>query len=511
VPKPAALPPASGREWLDRAEDAWLAGEHDAAVAAWQSFEREVPESDWTPLDRARVLDGRGLTTRDNPEAAMDAWREALALYTELNEVIRAQRDRGRIGLTLCFQGQVEEGLATGEVPLRTLIDYDEPRRRGGWQDSLATMYTQAGRFDDALRELTALQQRTDIDTELRAKGALMQAGLLAQLGRMEEAEQIATMSLATANELNRSFAYQQRGRMRLALERPQEAVDDLTEAVALAAGTPGLETHVALTQVELARAYVQSGRPLEAAETGEETLRVLSGVPELADRLADVRGVLIDAYRALGELEPALAKVRELQEAAPADAHPAWLGMVRQDEGQLLERLDRDEEAVEVLLAAASYYAAAEQPIEQVQALRLAGQSARYTGDLARAVELIENGRVVLDSLPSADHQVIFQTAGIHWDLALIALQQGDPATAVQQATHAGEHYERGGYVDQRTNARLLIAEHGEASYAEELFPTLAVGSEAWYRGGWILVDRLRSQNREQEAAALEARLGAE
>ena len=135
---------------------------------------------------------------------------------------------------------------------------------------------------------------------------------------------------------------------------------------------------------------------------------------------------------------------------------------MTRQDEGLLLEQLDRDKEAVEVFLSAASQYDAAEQPIEQVQALRLAAQSARYTGDFARAGELIDSARPLLDALPSADQPVIFQTAGVHWDLALLALQQGDSATAVQHASQAADHYERGGYADQHLNARLLVAEHG-------------------------------------------------
>jgi tetratricopeptide (TPR) repeat protein len=258
-----------------------------------------------------------------------------------------------------------------------------------------------------------------------------------------------------------------------------------------------------------LARAYLLSGRPLEAAETGEEALPAFSDDPELAKALADVRGVLIDAYKALGELESALTKLRELQASAPADVHPAWLAMVRQDEGLLLEKLDRDEEAVEVFLSAASYCAAAEQPIDQVQALRLAAQSARYTGNFARAIELTERGRPILDALPSADQPVIFQTAGIHWDLAMIALHQGDSATAVLQATQAADHYERGGYEDQHLNARLLIAEHGtDEAYLEQLFPTLTPNTDPWYRAGWLLVDRLHAQGRAQEATTLESRL---
>ncbi|HEU4946015.1 MAG TPA: hypothetical protein VFT31_02570, partial [Kribbella sp.] len=508
VEEPEELPPTSGRGWLDRAEDAWQRTRPDEAIAAWQAFEQEVPESEWTALDRARVLDGRGLRAYEQPELALESWREALALYADLGEEVRLLRDRGRIGRLLCELGQVEEGLATAEEPLRRLVANDEPRRQGHWQYSLATVYAHAGRYDDAVRELHELRGRPEIEEELRAGAAMMQGDLLAQMGRFEEAEEAATAASGATGELARSFAYRQRGRIRLELDRPAEAADDLTEAVALMAGVPGLEVQVALARLELARAYLLTGRPLEAAETGEEALPVLGDDPGLAQPLADVRGLLIDAYRSLGELESALTKVRELQASAPADAHPAWLAMVRQDEGLLLEKLDRDEEAVELFLSAASQYAAAGQPIEQVQALRLAAQSARYTGDFARAVELIESARPLLTALPSADVPVIFQTAGVHWDLALIALQQGDADTAVQQASQAAEHYERGGYQDQHLNARLLIAEHGttDEKYLEQLFPTLTTGTEPWYRAGWLLVDRLRAQGRTTEATSLEA-----
>ena len=505
-----ARPEPTGRGWLNEAEDAWQRGHSEQAIMAWQVFEQEVPESEWTALDRARALDGRGLLATEKPDLTLESWREALALYADLGEEVRLLRDRGRIGRLLCQRGQVEEGLATSEEPLRRLIAEDEPRRQGHWQYSLATVYAHAGRYDDAVRELTELRGRPDLEEELRAGAAMMQGDLLAQLGRFTEAEEAATVASGAQSELVRSFAYRQRGRIRLELGRPAEAADDLTEAVALIAGVPGLEIQVALARLELARAYLLTRRPLEAAETGEEALPVLSSDPGLAQSLAGARGVLIGTYRSLGELESALTKVRELQASAPADAHPAWVAMIRQDEGLLLEKLDRDDEAVEVLLSAASQYAVAEEPIEQVQALRLAAQSARYTGDFARAVELIESARPILAALPSAEQSVIFQTAGVHWDLALIALHHGDSDTAVQQASQAADHYERGGYADQQINARLLIAEHGtpDEQSLERLFPTLTAGTEPWYRAGWLLVDRLKTQGRTQDAASLEERL---
>jgi cellulose synthase operon protein C len=333
---------------------------------------------------------------------------------------------------------------------------------------------------------------------------------MLAQLGRLDEAEAAATIGLGLPDDQQRSFTYRRRGWLRLRLERPAEAVEDLIEAVALAAGTPGLEAHVALTRVELARGYLMTGRPLEAAETGEEALPVLDGTPDLADQLADVRGLLIQAYRALGELESALTKVRELLAAAPPDAHPGWLGMVREDEGLLLQQLDRVEPAVDAFLAAASSYEAAEQHVDQVQAVRLAAQSARDLGDFDRAVELLERTRPVLDALPSADQLTLFQAAGLDWDLAWIALRRGETDAAVRHASQAAELYERGGYEDMHISARLLVAEHGttDETLVEQIFTALPSGHELWHRAGWLLVDRLNAQGRTQEATALEARL---
>ena len=504
-----AEPEPTGRGWLDRAEDAWQRYQRDEAVAAWKAFEREVPEADRTPLDRARLLDGQGLAAYEDPEAALEAWRQALSLYSELGEEVRLLRDRGRIARTLGYLGQVEEALATGEEPLRWLIANDEPGRRAGWQDSLATIYAQAGRFEDAVRELTEARERPDTDEQQKANSAILLSNLLMQLDRLDEAEAAATVGLAADDELPRSFAYRQRGRIRTMLERPAEAVDDLEEATALSASLPGNEIHNALCQVDLARAYLMSGRPLEAAETAEEASAAFDD-PELAGFLAEARAVLIDAYRGLGELDSALTHVRAQLAAAPADAYPHWLGSLRQDEGSLLERMDRDKEAVDAFLAAAEYFETAELPIEYVQALRLAGQSARYCGDFDLVSQLLDRARPALEPLPSHDQAVVFQQAGINWDLAMVALQKGEMTAAVQQATQAAEYYERGGFEGQLLNAKLLIAEHGttDDTLLRELFTSLPSGDDLWYRAGWLLVDRLRVMDRQEEAAALETRL---
>jgi hypothetical protein len=507
VEQPVELPPASGREWLDRAEEAWRNFQGADAAAAWEAFEREVPESERTPLDRARLLDGQGLAGADDPQVALTAWSESLALYDEIGDEVRKLRARARIGRMLCEQGQLEEGLATGEEPLRWLIANDEPDRRAAWRDSLGIVYAQAGRFTDAIQVLTEPGQ-AHTRPEHAASTAILLSNLLMQEERFEEADAALVVAFDSPHDTQRSFAHHLRGRTRLELERPAEAAEDLIEAVALATGVPGLEAHVAYSQLMLARSYLLTGRPLEAAESAEESLSVLTD-----DALADARGVLIDSYRMLGENESALTKVRELLTDVSPDAHPAWLGTLRQDEGILLEQLDRDDEAVDIFLIAAEYFGAAESPLQQVQAVRLAAQSARYTGDNARAAELVTSVGPILEALPSADQDVIFQTAGAHWDLALIHLQQGDTANAVAQADEAADLYERGGFEDQYLNAQLLLAEHGteDEKALEDLFNSLPANSDLWYRTGYLLVDRLRTTNKQDAATALETRLNSE
>jgi cellulose synthase operon protein C len=496
--------------WLDRAEAAWQNDDREGAIAAWRAFEESVPDAERTPLERARVLDARGLAAAtDEDGAPVEAWREALALYAELGEEIRLLRDRARIGMALCRQGEVDEGVASGEEPLRRLIENDEPPRQAHWHFCLAMMLAQAGRTDEALQELTALRRRPGTKPELLAHAANFQCHLLVQLGRLPEAEEAATAGLETADDLARSAAYRQRGWIRGALERPAEAVDDLEEAIALAAGTAEADLQVALCRMDLSKAYLAAGRSLESAETAEEALSHLMG-PDLVDPRLEVRRVLVDAYRELGELEPALAQVRKLLEEVPEDAHPRWLGFTRQDEGVLLERLDRDLEAVDVFLDAAAHFEQAELPIEHVQALRLAGQSARYAGELTRVEELLTRAQPVLDALPEHDERVLFQQAGVQWDRAVMALDQGETAAAVELADRAAAYYERGGHEGQALNARLLQAEHGalDETALRVIFDSLPIGDRQWHRAGWLLVDHLRALGREPEADSLESQL---
>jgi tetratricopeptide (TPR) repeat protein len=138
--------------------------------------------------------------------------------------------------------------------------------------------------------------------------------------------------------------------------------VRDLEEAVA-GFTQRGDGERAALARVDLAAAYLQAGRSLDAAETAEEALLLLAPAAptapapftgpaspatstEPAARLDVARRTLATALGALGEAERALAVLRELGDAG------ALL-----DAGELLSNQDDDREAAEAFAQAAELF----------------------------------------------------------------------------------------------------------------------------------------------------------
>lgn len=500
----------TGPALLDQAEEAWFHDNRDQSVASCEAFEAQVPAVERTPLQSARLLELRGLhLATEDAERAATAWREALEQYALLTEDLRLTRTRGRLGRLLCEQGRIDEGVATGEGPLRWLVEHDEPRRRSTWRFSLAVMLYTAGKHEEAMDQLAAVRADADSDQKLLMAAGFLHGDLLASHGRLEEGETATTEALGSEHLVQRAAAYRQRGQIRLALERPDEAADDLAEAVALAADA-GQPLHTALWKVDLAAAYLQSNRALESAETAEEALADLTD-PSVAPSTARARQILADAYSALNELDAALGQIRILVEGTNADDDLGWLAFLREEEGKLLERLDRDHEAVEVLEDAAALYLRAELPYEQVVALRRAGRSAMFVEDFDGARAFFGRARQALDVLPSDDPRTTFHDAGLWYNLAEVAIRTNDRPTAIAQMTRAADLYEQGGHDEQAIDAFLIQTEWGgdqDGGRLRLIRDRVPPRSDFWYRAGWLLVDLLRADGREKDANALEAEL---
>jgi tetratricopeptide (TPR) repeat protein len=142
-------------------------------------------------------------------------------------------------------------------------------------------------------------------------------------------------------------------------------AVRDLAEAVAGFTAL-GDDARAALARVDLCRAYLAAGRPLDAAETAEEALALLD--PADAASRAAVRRTHADALLELGELQAALTALRELGDpAATVEA------------AELLARCDDDREAADAYGEAADQYREAGDLPAAGRAMRLRAKCVYY------------------------------------------------------------------------------------------------------------------------------------
>jgi tetratricopeptide (TPR) repeat protein len=218
----------------------------------------------------------------------------------------------------------------------------------------------------------------------------------------------------------------------------------------------------LAKAQIEMAHRMHLDERNLEAAEIGELALAGLADerIAELAqsDSLRVLRNVLFAAYLELNEPSAALPQAEKVLADVPSDAGPDWLGMVLRKKGELLEQLNRDDEAKDTLVAAAAQYGLAGQLHEQVAVLRLAAQSARYIGQLDQAESLLGEARVVVDQLSADDLRSPTSDAVVHWELALVRDMQGRLPEAIELASVSAALYESVGQLESASNAREYV-----------------------------------------------------
>jgi tetratricopeptide (TPR) repeat protein len=234
------------------------------------------------------------------------------------------------------------------------------------------------------------------------------------------------------------------------------------------------------------------------------------SGAAEL---LPQARHVLATVYRDLGELNPALDLVRANLAEVPDD-RPDWAAPMLEEEGDLLDRLDRDAEAAAAYESAAAGYASADALLDQVRALRKAGRSARFAERPDDASRFVDAAEAALLPIPSAEPEVAFHTAGLDYDRAVLAQDAGRPREAAQLLARAAEAYDAMGADDNAADARLSQAGLLSPAEAEPVlrtvFDAVEPGSTLWYRAGYALADLLGGLGRLVEAAALEERLDA-
>ncbi|MEV6342096.1 tetratricopeptide repeat protein [Actinoplanes sp. NPDC051851] len=472
-PEPAPEIPsgASPAELIALAERHWEADRHEAARVTLAAV---APPDDAALAARYLTLLGRTLPDDDH-EGTIAAWERAIELFTEVGEVGRASVLAARIALEEAEEsedGAGEEGLA---VVLKDVAHQDEhgdaSDRASAWL-RVSTMYLMLGRVEEAneagdradeiageIGEARRLAYHAMIRARNRATAqrhedalaaarfawdfyrehgpAAVSASAAAVFGQISDdpAEVVTALgeTLAAGATGPALMARVRRGRALMQLERAEEAIDDLVEAVALCAEN-GLDEGGVFARQDLGQAYRAAGRPAEAAEVGEEALLGFErlGYPEPAN---DTRLQLAGAYRDLGDSGRALELYRELIERL-AD-NPAGRGQIGELAGQALYDLDRDSEAALTFRAAAEALRESGDPVGELRVLRRRLMALNYADEVPAAEELIAQvAAKYADLAPD-----LAAAPGVIWGRAIFAFETGNLLMRRDRYAEAVEH----------------------------------------------------------------------
>ncbi|MFI0485528.1 hypothetical protein [Actinomadura sp. 9N215] len=454
-------------------------------LAAWRRFDVVAETTEPTPLQRARRLDGKGVehAVEDEREAAAECWAETHRLFGELGDETRRHRALGRLG---AMHARMDDPRGLDEMAAAADHFTAHPTGEGDATGSLlrlATAYVEFDRPADALATLDRVDPGDDPDSAgelwfLRGQALLMSAdadGAVAALRRSAEAarasgdpEDVAAPALLLARTLARqesgpddevialideglgalsgpspmrAAAHSERGLALLALDRPADAVADLAEAIACWTAE-GLQEQAIHLRVDLAAAYLSTGRHLEAAETAEEALPSLTAPDGRANDGRDAerrcRLILAHAQKEMGEEDAAASFTSLAQDAANDGRHDAVAHFLN-EAADVLTNLDMDGQAADRYAEAAEAYEKAGDPYGVVRTRRRRAMCLLWTGDADHAVTVADTARAALAGLPPDNEPArVWETALVSYDQARILAQVGRLPEAAAHASAA-------------------------------------------------------------------------
>ncbi|WP_203706363.1 hypothetical protein, partial [Asanoa iriomotensis] len=505
-PVPADPVPATDGpdELLDLADAAFRERREEAAFAAWAAFDDRYGAAELTDLQRARRADGAGSRAADDEDhaGAEAAWQLADRLYAAAGDEVRRQVVRGRLGMGLLRQGRVDAGRALIEESTAHLVAHAGPDRLARAYLRLAYAEAAGGLLPESVATGRTAEQHADAagDPSVRGQILALRAQTLGRLGEVAEAEAAAAASReqfrpagppdelahacllhgVTLRQLGRfdealaAFdegvevpcgAAMRRlvGRQRAGLlansARAAEAIAPLVEEIAaLTAG--GDRDAVPQTRYELAIAYLNAGRALDAAEVAEEALAAFEAAAD--EQALAVRDLLVAVYEELAEHESVIAQLSAMIDAIAGRDEPEALARATERLAETLDRLDRDATAATRFAEAAAAWSAAGRPIDGLRAARRHATSLLWAGQPEAALAALAEADAAAVLLPDEPHAV-WERSMLDYDAArlLDRTQRSDRADeAIARAARAGDGFRSLGAGAQVGFAGLL---HGD------------------------------------------------
>ncbi|WP_127505191.1 tetratricopeptide repeat protein [Actinoplanes solisilvae] len=496
-PTPEIPAEAGAAELLDLGHQHWRADRDAALAAIIEALDARFPRLD-DPLLEARREQLIGNRAQDSDEESLhDHWSRAIELFEAAGATGPASALRARLAMAARYAGGDFD-----EQPIRADVTLQEEHggafeRANAWA-RLSIMHLMEGRPDEANEagdRADAYAEQTG-DPRMIAMHALLRARSRMAAHRHDEAVTAARQAweffsqhgparrvaeagtiyghtvddpavqvevfgavIATGETDNALPVRVGRGNALLRLGRPDEAIPDLVEAVALCAEA-GLDVGGAHARSDLANAFRLAGRPVEGAEVAEEALALFEKLDD--DESADnTRYLLAGLYQAIGDKNGALSLYHDLIERL-AD-NPAGRGQIAEDAAGLLFDLDRDAEAAETFLAAASAMRQADDLIGELRALRRAVSALHYADQPERGEEVVRQVGEKYDALPAelaAEPNAVFQRSMAFYEAGNLLMSRGRFADAVPLLLGVPERLAAIGADEQATRVEGMLAE---------------------------------------------------
>jgi tetratricopeptide (TPR) repeat protein len=546
---------------LDRAEKHYRRGEFPAAYGHWHAFDDRFATAVLTPLQRARRADGYALETANSGDLppAETAWRSAIGLYGEARDELRRQIACGRLGLAYCVTERGDTGLRMVEEATAYILAHGGVDRRAGAFMSLSAAYGAVGRHEDGMAALDRAEDyasaspdpnmavrlvidraqhlgaagRVDLSRETAAEGARLAraAGFTEGLARANwilglaaEFQQDTAGAIAAYDEAltaveDPAFERQIR-RHRAGLlagsARAEEAIPDLAETVATELAAGDLEAANAARH-QLAIAYLNAGRALDAAETAEAAVAAFDAAGD--PHAHAVRHLLATADLRLGQPDDAIAVMEIIEAHCLSTENAAGAGQMAEEIGDILDKLDRDAAAAARFQHAAERYRQAELVVDAARARRRYATSLLWSHDLPGSLAALEAADLASAELPADDPGAVWERGMLGYDGAKIFSHDGRPTEGAVRAAAAASRFRGIGALLEAAHTEALCGElllqADQPADAERAFrraladlPELDT-EEARRRIADLLADALAAQGRETEAAAVRAAHG--
>jgi CHAT domain-containing protein/tetratricopeptide (TPR) repeat protein len=233
---------------------------------------------------------GSALAVFGEFERAQKLHTQALKVFASRgDERGMAQELRALAGIQM-RAGDAERSLATIESAMALYEHAGDQEGHGEALQVAGEIASRLGRHAIAVRYLRASEQRARGGQQL-ARTRVLLAGELRQLGDLHAAEALLEQSMLYGDAATRAATLSERGRLRAAQNRPNEALGDLRAAdagyAALHLDFNRIESSAALSFALLAAGEVESaGRAADTAADIESTIRSKAANPEARARL---------------------------------------------------------------------------------------------------------------------------------------------------------------------------------------------------------------------------------